>query len=102
MARPVPREDLLHLSPDPTRRARTLQSARFMVHLNERAIRPGHVHPMTAKYQPVVDALEADGPVILRTASGIATSPGCSPTSSRPVAHLRRSESFAGRCGRVA
>ena len=66
MGRPV-KEDLLSLAPDPTRRARMLRDARFLVHLNERAIRPGHVHPMTAKYQPVVDALETDAPAILRT-----------------------------------
>jgi len=44
-----------------------LRDARYLVSLNSRTDSPGHVHPMTLTYQPVVDALETDGPVILRS-----------------------------------
>ena len=67
MARRIVQDDALCLAPDPTRRARMLRDARYLVSLNSRTDRPGHVHPMTAKYQPIVDALETDGPVILRS-----------------------------------
>jgi len=64
MARPV-KEDLLHLSPDPTRRARILRGAQVFLELDD-ADRD-HMLPMHVRYWAIVDALAACGPVILRT-----------------------------------
>lgn len=64
MARPV-KEDLLHLSPDPTRRARILRGAQVFLELDD-ADRD-HMLPMHVRYWAIVDALATGGPMILRT-----------------------------------
>jgi len=67
MARRIVQGDALCLPPDPTRRARMLRDARYLACLNHITDTPEHIHPMTATYQPVVDALETGAPAILRT-----------------------------------
>ena len=67
MARPKAQGDALCLPPDPTRLARMLAFALYLVSLNSRTDSPDHIHPMTAKYQPVVDALQTDAPAVLRS-----------------------------------
>jgi len=66
MARPM-RGAHVGLAADPTRRARILHVAQVMLTLGDFDAERDRKHPMYVKFWAIVDALQSDAPVILRS-----------------------------------